>query len=346
MEKILPAQNGTGPEILQQMLHGFILFQVLYVTAKFKIVDLLKKHPMSAHQLATMLNVHESSLHRLLRVLISLNILAQQENGTLLPTALGSNLAADAPYALYETAIHFGEVDYSAWASLLHTIQTGEPAFDNVYKMPYFPYLEQHPLLAHNFQRIMAVNVHERMAALLESYNFSSYKNMIDIGGGQGKLLFAILQANPHLAGAIFEQPHVAATIQEHTSAPNILSRCKVVPGNFFESIPTTYDLYLLSAIIHDWDDTHALHILQNCRAAFSSEGTLLLCERIMPEQIDSDSFLPGTVIAGDLDMLALTGGYERTKSQFEKLLNDAGFAMTRVLPTSTCWSLIEAVSF
>ena len=228
------------------------------------------------------------------------------------------------------------------------SVQTGKPAFDHVFGEEFFDYLARKPELSVIFSRLMSQSVTDRISGVMRAYDFSRTKTIIDIGGGNGALLSAILAANPKARGVVFDTPGVIAQARRSLAASSVAGRIDLVGGDIFRSsLPTSGDVYVLSNIIHDWDDRAAEQILRNCRAAVRPDSRLLLVEDLMPARVGD---APQT-IANDYSMLLLTQGRQRTKSEFRELLTAGGFRLTSAIPfvsakTSTRrrenWAILE----
>ena len=217
---------------------------------------------------------------------------------------------------------------WKAWGSLHETISTGEPAFVRVHGQSFFTYLADHPDDAEIFNAAMTAGSEMSIPAILKAYDFSSLGRIVDVGGGQGALLGGILSANSNVRGILFDFPTVVANATPLLKG-ELSSRCEVIGGDFFQSVPEGGDAYLLKGIVHDWNDENALTVLKNCRKAISSDGQLLLIESVLKASGEPD---PGTFM--DVLMLTLVGGRERTESNFRALLHEAGFNLMRVIQT------------
>ena len=230
-----------------------------------------------------------------------------------------------------------GEWQYEAWGKLLHSIQTGEPAFEKIHGMPLFEFLARHPDKGRLFDAAMT-GVHGReTTAMLESYDFSGIGTLADVGGGNGEVLSSILKAYPNMRGILFDLPAVAERTRANIEAAGLTDRCRVVAGSFFASVPAGADAYLLRHIIHDWDDEKSLTILRNCRTAMGEAGKLLVVEGIVPPGNE-----PSVSKFFDLAMMVVPGGMERTEEEYRRLFEAAGFRLKRVAPTTSWVSVIE----
>jgi SAM-dependent methyltransferase len=232
------------------------------------------------------------------------------------------------------------EVHYDTWGSLLHSVQTGESNFEHLHGMSFFEYIQENPATGEVFDRAMTENSSKKTKAILANYNFAEVKTVVDVGGGVGILIADILKNNPHLKGILLELPHVIKKALPLLKNAGANDRCQLIEGDFFTTIPTGGDVYLLKNVIHDWDDEKAIAILRNCRRAMGQKGKLLVIERII---------LPGNEPAFgkllDLEMLVMTsGGRERTEAEFRELLKTAGFQLTKIIPTPEDVGILESV--
>lgn len=324
------------PPVLFQMATAYWVSQAIYVAAKLGIADLLAKGPQSAATLAAATRSDGRSLVRVLRALSSVGVLAQAGNDYFALSRLAEPLQSDVHGSLREIVITIGEIHYQACGELLHTVRTGSPAFNQVFGASLFDYLQQNADASDAFDRGMT-NLSSLLAhAILLSYDFSGISSLVDVGGGEGELLRRILALNPKMTGIVFDLP---SAIPSENCNPRDGARCSYVAGNFFESVPEGADAYLLCGVIHDWDDERALAVLRKCRSAMASEGKILIVDMIVPETA-SASFSKLL----DLNMMVMTGGRERTKTEFSNLLNAADYRLTRIIPTMAPQSIIEAV--
>jgi ubiquinone/menaquinone biosynthesis C-methylase UbiE len=330
-------EPSSPPELLNRMLTGYWTTQAIYVAAKLGIADLLKHGPRSAHDLAHATKAQSPSLYRLLRALASIGVFADNGAGRFSLTPLAECLRSDVPGSQHALAIMCGEEHYQAFGELLYSVQTGKMAFDKLYGMPVFDFLSKNLEQAKTFDAAM-VGVHGReTAAMMDAYDFSGIAVMADIGGGNGSLLAAVLKNYPAMQGILYDQPEVAERAQANLRTAELAHRCKVIGGNFFESVPDGADAYLMRHIIHDWDDEKATTILRNVHRVMGDGGRLLVVEGVIPHGNDS-SF--GKLL--DLAMLAIPGGKERTEEEFRRLYEPADFHVTRIVPTKAEVSVIE----
>lgn len=324
---------------LQQMTDGYWVTQIIYVAARLGIADLLDDRPRAIDVLARDTGTHEPSLRRLMRALTGLGVFGQTENGEYENTALGCCLVTGSPGALRARAILSGEVWYQGWGRLLESVQTGETAFDRVFGQPLFEYLTANAQAAATFNEMMASSTEAAARAVSAVYDFSWANVLVDVGGGTGAFLATILGANPRARGILFDRQDVAAAAGDLLASRGVADRCQVAAGNFFDAVPSGGDAYILSWIIHDWDDDRSITVLRNCRRAITRDGRVLVMELVIP---------PGNEASlsklYDISMLVLTGGRERREDEYRELLAAANLRLTRVIPTGVSRSIIEAV--
>ncbi len=330
---------ASPPMQLNQLIAGYWNSQCVYVAAKLGIADLLGGGPLSVDELADKTNTHRPSLFRLLRALASLGVFAEEAGQRFALTPAAELLRRDVPGSQWALAVMMGEEHYRAWGELMYSVRTGKVAFDKVYGQPVFEYLSQHPEQAAIFDKAM-VGVHGReTAAMVDAYDFSSFKAIADIGGGNGSTLRGILQRHPRIHGTLFDLPGVIERAEASIAAAGLADRVHLVAGSFFESVPTGVDAYVLRHIIHDWDEEKALRILGNVREAIGEEGRLLVVESVIPP--GNEPFF-GKLL--DITMLVSPGGQERTAEEYRDLYGRAGFRLTRIVPTTAEVSVIEGV--
>ena len=294
-----------------QLIQGFWVSRAIYVAAKLGIPDLLKDGPKTTEDLAQSTDTHAPSLYRVMRALDSVGVLAQDGDRRFALTPLGATLRTDVPGSLRFYAIEeLGENHYPAWEQLLYSVKTGAIAFNHVYGASKWQYMHEHTEEARIFDEAMASVSSVFAAAIVGAYDFSSSRKVVDVGGGNGSLLTAILNANAHLRGVLFDVPHVVEAARRGIEYTGLLERCEIVGGDFFKSVPAA-DTCLLRWIIHDWDDEQSVAILKNCREAITADGKVLIVEAVLqPGRATSFSKF------GDLNMLVMTGGRERTEAE------------------------------
>jgi len=329
----------TPQEEIGRMLSSYWITQCLHVAARLRLADLLKNGPKTADELAVAANAHPRAVYRLLRALASLRVFVEDDSRRFSLTPMAECLRSDVPGSQWAMALTSGGIFYNAWGQLLHSVQTGKVAFDEVYGLPIFDYLAEHPEESKLFDETM-VGVHGReTAAMLDAYDFSGCKVVADIGGGNGSVLMELLPRYPGIQGILFDLPNVIERAKARLTAAGLADRCRAVAGSFFESVPAGADVYMLRHIIHDWDDEKSTTILRNIHRAMDKSGKLLLVESVIPPGNDP-SF--GKLL--DVAMLVIPGGEERTDDEYRKLYESAGFRLTRIVRTATEICVIEGV--
>jgi ubiquinone/menaquinone biosynthesis C-methylase UbiE len=339
-----PAKPATElpPEVLlTQMVLGSLSAQSVYVAAKLGVADLLAAGPKSATELARATRTDAASLYRVLRALASFGIFSEQEGQVFALTPSAEPLRSDSPNTLRDLAIFMGEDwHWRVWGKVLYSVRTGLPAWEQVHGQEVFPYFAANPQASLIFDRAMTSLSNLAIKAVVEAYDFSGIATLVDVAGGHGRLLTAIMRANQSLKGVLFDQVHVISGAREGIKEQGVDSRCELVSGDFFEAVPAGADGYIMKHIIHDWDDERALKILKNIRNVMKSDGRVLLVESVITNDGERDF---GKLL--DIEMLVSPGGKERTAAEYEDLFARAGLKLTRVVPTASPYSVVEAVA-
>ncbi|MEP0919660.1 acetylserotonin O-methyltransferase [Leptolyngbya sp. DQ-M1] len=329
MERVEVAPQET----MLSLIGGFWVARSIHLAAKLGVADLFDDQPKTIAQLAAGTQTDPRSLYRLLRALGSVGIFTEVSDQCFALTPLGATLKSDSPGSMrYAAMAQMGDDHSLGWSNGLHSLKTGEVAFDAAAGMPVWDYYAQHPEAGKVFSQSMTSMGTAIAEAVAASYDFSEFRTIVDVGGAQGSLISAILRSHPHLKGILFDLSEIIATV-------SVDENIQPVAGNFFESVPTGGDAYLMRWIIHDWDDEKSSIILRNCHRAMSDQSKLLLVEGIIPPGNE-----PAPVKLIDVIMLLMTGGRERTEAEYRSLLRSNGFELTRVIPTPSMLSIIEAV--
>lgn len=325
---------------LMRLVNGYQVSQALHVVATLGIADLLREGPRTSDDLAAAADAHPQALYRVLRALAAVGVFRESEDRSFSLTPMGQGLRSDATDPVGPWAAFMGRPYYwQAWSHLLHSVRTGENAFQHVHGADVWEYRARHPEEGAIFDHAMTGLSRGIADAVVSAYDLSRFGRVVDVGGGQGALLAAILVAHPAMRGVLFDQPHVVSRAGELLRAAEVDDRCEVVDGSFFEAVPRDGDVYLLKAILHDWDDAASIAILEACRCAMRPEAKLLVLERVIaPPNEGSDAKF------GDLNMLVAPGGQERTGDEFSALFAAAGFHLTAIVPTGTRLSVIEGI--
>lgn len=323
---------------LDKMITGYWVSQAIYAAAKFNIAEHLNDGPKSVEELAQITSTDTDALYRLLRALASVGIFAEGVSRQFSLTPMAEPLRSDVPGSKRALALMAGDEQFRTWAEIDYSIQTGKIAFEKVFGKPIFDYLGENPDKARIFDAAMT-GIHGRESnAILDAYDFSGFGVLADIGGGNGSLMSEMLQKHTAMKGILFDLPHVVEHAKDNIESAGVSDRCDVVGGNFFEAVPEGADAYLMRHIIHDWDDAKSLTILRNCHRVMPAESKLLLVESVIPS---GNKPFGGKFL--DLVMLLIPGGKERTEEEYRALLSKAGFKLSRIVPTETEVSIIEA---
>ncbi len=325
---------------LLALFNGCRSTQLIYVAAKLQIPDLLAEGPKSSEELAREVRVNAQILHRVLRGLVILRVVVERDGGWFSLGPLGEYLRSGLRDSMRGLAILSGEVKYPLWSALLHTVRTGEPAFGHVFGSRLFDYYAAHPELSEHFDQTMVTGTRRYAAAIVDAFDLASSNVIVDVGGGHGALLAAILKAHPHLRGILFDSAHVVRGAQPLLESEGVADRCELIAGDFFEAVPSGGDTYILKWILHDWDDERAESILRNCRRAMGAQGKLLVLERLLPDRAEEGP----EVISADLTMMMELMSRERTEGEYRSLLTASGFRLTRIIPTRSILSVIEGL--
>lgn len=330
---------GESPrDALWRMTNAYQVSQAIHVAASLGIADLVQDRPRGVDDLAEATGTRAPVLYRLLRALAGVGIFSEDEDGRLAQTPLSGYLRSDAPGSVRAWAMYVGRpYHWSTWAHLLDTVRTGEPAFPKIHGTSVWDYRSSRPEEAEIFDAAMSGLSAAVAGAVVRGYDLSGIGTLVDVGGGQGELLAAILAANRSLRGILFDLPYVVAGAPRVLEAAGVADRCRVVGGSVFEAVPAGADAYLLKAVIHDWDDAEAIKILRNCRAVMPDSARLLVVERLVRPANE-----PDPVKFADLMMLVMLGGRERTADDFRTLYAQAGFRLTQIVPTGSPYSIIQ----
>lgn len=332
------ANESAAIEFFKKVYGGAWITQALWVAADLGIADLLAAGPLPIEVLAQQTQAHTEALYRVLRALASIGVFSQDDQNRFSLTPLANLLRSDVPCSQRSFAIMMGAEFHETWGQLLYSAKTGKQGFQKHYGATFFEYMTAHPD-RHDLYDAAMTGIHgAETEPMLDAYDFSQFGTVADIGGGNGSLLAGILNRHPGLKGILFDLPAVADRARPAVSALGLSERCWILGGDFFSSIPSGADAYVMRHIIHDWEDHQAIAILQNCRQAMPPKGRVLLIEHVVGAANE-----PGFGKWLDLMML-LVGGRERTQSEFEKLFLQAGLKLNRIIPTSAEVCVIEGI--
>jgi hypothetical protein len=328
---------------LARMISSVWVPQAIHAAARLGLADVLAEGPRSGQEVAEKAGTHAGATQRLLRALAVLELVRERDDGRFELTRVGSCLASDAPDSVRSWALLWGgPMMWAPWGRLADCVRTGEMAPKLLHGAESaFDLMEAHPEDAEHFNRSMLELTRGVAAILPQAWDFSGARLVADVGGGFGALLPPLLHANPGLRGMVYDLPRCADGARRLMEQEGLAGRCEFRPGDFFTSVPSGADVYLLKSVIHDWDDARSRTILRRCREAMHGAARLLVLEWIVPDRVGpQDAGIVGT----DLNMLVMVGGQERTQAEYRELLASAGLRVTRVVPTPAM-SLIEAVA-
>ena len=331
----------TSPSaFLTQIMLNSLATQAIYVAATLGIADLLVDGPKTVAELATARNADAASLYRVLRALASIGVFIEQDDRTFALTPAAQTLRSDAPHSLRDVAMFWGaDWNWQVWGNALYSVRTGKSAWPQIHGEGVFSYFENNPEAGRIFNRAMSSLSGLATDAVLGSYEFTGIETLVDIAGGEGRLLTGTLQAYPKMRGVLFDLPYVIDAARERVAESTVSDRVEFVSGDFFAGVPAGADAYILKSVIHDWDDERALTILKNVKRAMKPGGRVLLVEAVIADGNKHDF---GKLI--DLAMLVSPGGKERTRQEYDQLLARAGLKLNRVVTTESPYSVIEAV--
>jgi hypothetical protein len=335
-----PAAMPPSAQVLQITLAPFIT-QALYVAAKLGIADLLTGGEKTAAELAAATETHERSLYRVLRALASVGVFLEAKPHTFVNTPMSETLRTDAPNSTRYFVIFGGEEPHwRTMGHMMYSVRTGEPAWQHVHDEPIFPYMfNTNKELGEIFNRAMIGLSHQDIEPLMNAYDFSGVGRLADIAGGYGYLLAEALKKYPAMRGVLFEVPQLLEGAREFMQSSGVADRVEFVSGDFGKDIPVHADVYLLKHIIHDWYDPTSEGILRNIRKHMSDDGRVLIIDGVIPPGNE-----PHLKKVLDIEMMISPGGVERTAEEFERLLNNSGFRLNRIIPTASPDSIVEAV--
>lgn len=335
---------------LLDLVFGYMPSRVVHVAAQLGLADQFGDHgdePRTGDELAAAAGTHSPTLHRLLRALTSLGIVDEHEPGSFRLTDLGALLRTDHPDSVRNLTLYFGrDATWMLWSQLHERIRTGQSLLQSMGQQNPYTVLAGDPDYLAVFTGAMSEGSRLAAPGLVAAYDFSRFDTLVDVGGGAGTLLAAVLQAVPSLHGILFDLPTGVQEAQAHLEAAGVAERCRIVGGDFFEAVPEGGDAYLMKYVTHNWGDEQAGVLLRNVRHAVPSHGRLLVVERVLPPTVDRSPENLAALTAGDLSQLVQTGGRERTEAELAALFEAAGFRLATVTPLGPPFnlSLIEGV--
>jgi ubiquinone/menaquinone biosynthesis C-methylase UbiE len=325
---------------LLQLVLGMFVSRSLAVVAELGIADRLKERAMGVPELARLTDSNPDGLYRVLRALAAVGVFKAQADRCFANNELSTLLRADVPGSMRANVLWFSDVSgWKAWGRLDHSVRTGRPAFDEVFGSDCFTWLQGHASSFALFHQTMTGLSAASGSAVASAYDFSSVRKLVDVGGGQGTLLSMLMDHFPNLKGVLFDRPEVIQSARELLMNGGHKADIEAVAGDFFEAVPAGADAYLMKHIIHDWDDEHCIRLLSNCRRAMAPGGRVLIVDFVLSDRPEATM----TKLI-DLEMLVMTpSGRERTEQEFCSLLARAGLKFSRLIPTQSPVSVVEA---
>jgi hypothetical protein len=336
-ERVPEVQQASAS--LLRMIQGLLISRAVYVAATLGIADLLEKGPRTSDELARLTESDPPSLYRILRLLAALELFTEPQPHSFSLSSLGERLRTGVPGSVRRWALLTdGLGGLTAFDHILDAVHTGRSAFRSAFGMGVFEFHAGHPEAAAAFDEAMSERTAAFAPTVASHYDFSGMRKVIDIGGGHGTLLAAVLAARPELRGVVFDLPNVVSGAAVKIKAAGIEDRCELAAGDFFESVPNEADCYILANVLHDWNDERAIAILRNCRRAMHGGGRVLVVERM----IFADPVQSIPTLLSDINMLVLSGGMERTRDEYAHLFAASDLRLTRVVPVLFPYGIFE----
>jgi hypothetical protein len=331
------------PVKLSRLIMSTWVPQAIHTAAVLRVPDALAPGPRTSDAVAADVGAPADQVRRLLRALVVLELCTQGDDGRFALTGMGEYLRSDAPDTMRNWAVLWGRpMIWSAWGRLSDSVRTGEIAPRLLAGVGTFEWVAQDPEGAEIFNRSMQELTVRVSRAIARSYDFSGIRRVVDVGGGHGALLPAILAANQAMSGVVLDLPYCREGAEAFLREQGVADRCRFEAGDFFEAVPAGADAYLIKSVIHDWDDERSRALLARVRQAMRDDSPLLVIEVLAPERL-TGSPLEGMIVGSDLNMMLMTGGKERTETEYRRLLESAGLRVTRVLATASSMSILEA---
>jgi O-methyltransferase domain/Dimerisation domain len=333
-------QGPQPAEVLMQLATGYMVSSALYAATKLRIADLLKDGAKPIRELAAATETNEDAVYRMLRALASVGVFIETAPRAFALTAVGETLRADRADSFRDMVLWMADrFHYQIYAEMLQGVKTGKTVVEKVFGEPCFEHLQKDQETGDEFNAAMTMFSKMLTPAVLDAYDFSwlNGNTLVDVGGGHGYLLTAILGKYPEIHGVIFDLEHIVEGTRARVASAGLAGRCGTCPGDFFAEVPAA-DAYIMKHIIHDWSDEKALAILRNCHRAGRGETKVILLEAVLTPGND-----PSFAKWLDLEMLLIPGGRERTEEEFASLFERAGFALSRVVRTKSAVCVLEA---
>ncbi|MFG2652901.1 methyltransferase [Streptomyces sp. NPDC048436] len=334
-----PPKPPPSARVLQLATSSWMAAAVS-AAAELGVADALAAGPRPVHEIAETVGAHAPTLYRLMRACADIGLFEEREGQVFALTEVGDALRSDSQTSMRNFARWVGlAADRNTWAGLADSVRTGNPAFEQVHGQDVWDYMRGRADVSKVFDDAMSEASRQLIAPVVGAFDFGGIGTLVDVAGGHGALLAAVLADNPDTRGLLYDQPDVVAGAEQTFKDRGVDDRVEIVAGDFFDSVPVGGDAYLLSNVIHDWDDEQSLKILTNCREALAEGGRVLLVEAVMPERAEPSP----TVTLMDLNMLVLCGGKQRTRAEFAALFEKAGLRLERIVRAGL-HSVVEAV--
>jgi hypothetical protein len=322
------------------MMTGFAVSQAVFVAAKLNVAEHLAGGAAAVDELARQVGAEPDALYRVLRALASVGVFTEPSPRRFANTPLSECLRPGVPASQHAGALMIADLCYPSFGELTWSVETRRPGFDKVFGAPLFDYLAEHRAEGQGFDAAMTSIHGAETPAMIEAYGFGGFQTIVDVGGGNGSTLIDVLRSAPKARGIVFDLPGVVERTKPLIQAAGLAGRCRAEAGSFFDTVPQGADAYILRHIIHDWEDPQSVQILRRCREAMASGGKVLVVESVIPP---GDEPHPGKWL--DVIMLAVPGGRERTRGEYEQLFAAAGLKLQRIVPTKSPVSVVEAVA-
>jgi predicted transcriptional regulator/predicted O-methyltransferase YrrM len=334
----IQSECESSSSVLLEMMYGYQKSQALFVAAKLGIADILSNGSKTADELAKATGVNSRSIYHLMRMLISVGVFSTEDNDKFQLNPMGKHLLTGTSDSLRGTVMAMGDEIYQAWGNLLYGIKTGKTAFNHTFNRDLYSYLKQDSEASLNFNEWMKETTREWLLPVLEAYDFSEVKTLVDVGGSIGTLTAVILNANPKMQAILFDREDVVVGAQQVLEGAGVADRCQIVGGNFFDAVLPDGDLYLISRVLLNWDDTDAIKILTNCYQAMTVKDRLVVVDFMLPK-----GQMSPFIGLSSLNVFIMGGTFMRTEDEFYNLLSSAGFKVTNTIKTRGPVSAIEA---
>ena len=332
----MPTENESLPNIMIKQMTAFIGARAIYAAAKLGLADFLIDAPIDIEKLSNLANVDDSALKRMMKILCGMGVFYMDERHNYSLTSLGETLLSDHSNSVRDYIINYHDTAFACFVNLIDCVRTGAPVFEQTFGANLYDYVGSDPEITKVFQAGMKSRTRVDTSAILAAYNFTDAGQIVDVGGGNGSLLQAIMRQYHDVSCTLFDQQSAIETAKANLE--EFGDRCCTITGDFFDEVPQGAETYILKLVLHNWRDEEAVKILKNCRLAIQSNGKLLIIEGLIspPNELNFTD-------VGNLNMLVLFGGRERSENNFEGLLNQSGFRMNKVIPTSTNLAVIVA---